>query len=179
VPGLNDAGEKHDEPLFPTEVMFYGHAVCWVLGETLEAARQGAARVEVDYEPLPALVSVHDAIEAGSYQGHQRTVSRGDAAAGLERPLPVQRRARDRRPGALLPGDQRRAGAGRRERPDLRPVSTQHPSETQDIVAHVLGVPRTRSPCSACAWGRFGGKEFQPHGLAAIAALGPRSPGTR
>ena len=31
VPGLNDAGEKHDEPLFPTEVMFYGHAVCWVL----------------------------------------------------------------------------------------------------------------------------------------------------
>ena len=28
VPGLNDAGEKHDEPLFPTEVMFYGHAVC-------------------------------------------------------------------------------------------------------------------------------------------------------
>ena len=36
--------------------------------------------------------------------------------------LPVQRRARDRRPGALLPGDPGRAGAGRRERPDLRPV---------------------------------------------------------
>src|SRR6516225_7302036 len=27
VPGLNDAGENHDEPLFPTEVMYYGHAV--------------------------------------------------------------------------------------------------------------------------------------------------------
>src|SRR5579884_1834688 len=85
VPGINDAGEKHDEPLFPSEVMFYGHAVCWVIGETLEAARQGADRVEVDYEPLPALVSVHDAIAAGSYQGHQRTVSRGDAEAGLAR----------------------------------------------------------------------------------------------
>ena len=85
VPGLNDAGEKHDEPLFPGEVMYYGHAVCWVLGETLEAARQGAANVEADYEPLAALVSVHDAIKAGSYQGHQRTVSRGDVAAGLER----------------------------------------------------------------------------------------------
>src|ERR1700683_4359085 len=46
VPGVNDAGEKHDEPLFPSEVMFHGHAVCWVLGETLEAARQGAAAVE-------------------------------------------------------------------------------------------------------------------------------------
>ena len=47
-PGVNDAGVKHDEPLFPSEVMFYGHAVCWVLGETLEAARLGAAAVEVD-----------------------------------------------------------------------------------------------------------------------------------
>src|SRR5688572_17190710 len=25
VPGVNDAGIKHDEPLFPTEVMFHGH----------------------------------------------------------------------------------------------------------------------------------------------------------
>ena len=37
VPGVNDAGVKHDEPLFPDVVMFVGHAVCWVLGETLEA----------------------------------------------------------------------------------------------------------------------------------------------
>ena len=44
VPGVNDAGVKHDEPLFPDEVCFYGHAVCWVLGETLEAARLGASR---------------------------------------------------------------------------------------------------------------------------------------
>ena len=44
VPGVNDGGEKQDEPLFPTEVMFYGQAVCWVLGETQEAARQGAKR---------------------------------------------------------------------------------------------------------------------------------------
>jgi len=62
VPGVNDAGVKHDEPLFPSEVMFYGHAVCWVLGETLEAARLGAAAVEVDAEPLPSCVTVRDAI---------------------------------------------------------------------------------------------------------------------
>ena len=34
-------GIKHDEPLFPSEVMYHGHSVCWVLGETLEAARRG------------------------------------------------------------------------------------------------------------------------------------------
>src|SRR3954451_12082068 len=64
VPGLNDAGEKQDEPLFPTEVMYYGHAVCWVLGETLDAARRGSEAIEVGYQPLPSLVGVRDAIAA-------------------------------------------------------------------------------------------------------------------
>ena len=36
VPGVNDAGVSDDEPLFPSEVMFHGHAVCWVLAETLD-----------------------------------------------------------------------------------------------------------------------------------------------
>ena len=174
VPGLNDAGEKHDEPLFPTEVMFYGHAVCWVLGETLEAARQGATRVEVDYELLPALVSVHDAIEAGSYQGHQRTVSHGDAAAGLEK-------ATYRFSGDLEIGGQEHfyletnaALALVDENGQIFvQSSTQHPSETQDIVAHVLGLPAHQVTVQCLRMGGgFGGKEFQPHGLAAVAALG-------
>src|SRR5690606_14109997 len=85
VPGVNDAGIHHDEPLCPGEVQYYGHAVCWVLGETLEAARLGAEAVEVEYEPLPALLSLSEAIEAGSFQGAQPTVSRGDAAGALQR----------------------------------------------------------------------------------------------
>ena len=143
VPGVNDAGEKHDEPLFPDEVMFYGHAVCWVLGETPDAARRGAEAIEVDYEPLPSLVSVREAIAAESFQGHQRTVRRGDVDAG-----PARRR-RTRFTGEFEFGgqehfyleSQRRAGPGRRERPDLRPV--QHPAPDAR--------PRTSSPtCSAC-----------------------------
>src|SRR6188472_1368659 len=82
VPGVNDSGVKHDEPLFPSEVMYVGHAVCWVLGETLEAARRGALAVEVDYEVLPALVTVEEAIEAGSFQGAQPMLQRGDVDAG-------------------------------------------------------------------------------------------------
>jgi xanthine dehydrogenase large subunit len=174
VPGLNDAGEKHDEPLFPTEVMFYGHAVAWVLGETLEAARQGAAAVTADYEPLPALVSVHDAIEAGSFQGTPRTVSRGDVAAGLEK-------ATYRFSGELEIGGQEhfyletQAALALVDEAGQIFVqsSTQHPSETQDIVAHVLGLPAHGVTVQCLRMGGgFGGKEFQPHGLAAIAALG-------
>ena len=77
VPGVNDAGIKHDEPLFPTEVMFHGHAVCWVLGETLEAARLGAAAVEVDVEPLPAYLTITEAITAESFQGAMPRMQRG------------------------------------------------------------------------------------------------------
>jgi xanthine dehydrogenase large subunit len=83
VPGVNDAGVKQDEPLFPGEVMFHGHAVCWVLADTIEAARLGAAAVEVDYEPLPALVTIREAIAANSFQGGQPHMKRGDVHAAL------------------------------------------------------------------------------------------------
>jgi xanthine dehydrogenase large subunit len=174
VPGLNDAGEKHDEPLFPDEVMYYGHAVCWVLGETLEAARLGSEAIAVSYQPLPSLVGVRDAIKAESFQGHQRTVSRGDADAGLS--ASVHRFA-----GELEYGGQEHfylecnaALALVDESGQLFvQSSTQHPSETQDIVAHVLGLSAHQVTVQCLRMGGgFGGKEFQPHGLAAVAALG-------
>lgn len=174
VPGVNDAGEKHDEPLFPTEVMYFGHAVCWVLGETLDAARRGAEAIRVEYEPLPSLVSVHDAIDAESYQGNHRTVARGDAQAGLAE-------AAHRFSGELEIGGQEHfyletncslAHVDESGQVFVQ-ASTQHPSETQDIVAHVLGVPSHRVTVQCLRMGGgFGGKEFQPHGLAAVAALG-------
>ena len=51
--------------------------------------------------------------------------------------------------------------------------STQHPTETQSIVAHVLGVPSHAVTVQCLRMGGgFGGKEMQPHGYAAVAALG-------
>jgi xanthine dehydrogenase large subunit len=69
-----DAGSfKHDEPAVPDESASTGHAVCWVLGETLEAARLGAAAVVLDSSRLPALVNVKDAIAgARAFQGASR-----------------------------------------------------------------------------------------------------------
>ena len=68
VPGENDSGPiRHDEPVFPTEVMFHGQPVAWVLGDTLAAAQEGAARLQASYEALPAILTIEQAIEAGSY----------------------------------------------------------------------------------------------------------------
>ena len=57
---------RDDEPLFPREVMFHRQPLAWVLGETSEAARRGASRVTAVYEPLPAILTIEQAIEAGS-----------------------------------------------------------------------------------------------------------------
>jgi xanthine dehydrogenase large subunit len=174
VPGVNDAGVKHDEPLFPSEVMFNGHAVCWVLGETLEAARLGAAAVEVDVEPLPALITVGEAIAAGSFQGAQPRLVRGDVQDGFTRAARVfsgeiefsgQEHFYLETHAALAYVDEG-------EQVFVQ-SSTQHPSETQEIVAHVLGRHSNEVTVQCLRMGgAFGGKEMQPHGFAAIAALG-------
>ena len=174
VPGVNDAGVKHDEPLFPTEIMFYGHAVCWVLGETLEAARLGAEAVQVEAESLPSHITVTEAIAAQSFQGGQPQVTRGDvdsALAGADRvfsgefEFSGQEHFYLETHAALAHVDE----AGQ----VFVQSSTQHPSETQEIIAHVLGRHNSEITVQCVRMGgAFGGKEMQPHGFAAIAALG-------
>ncbi|CAL9612894.1 Putative xanthine dehydrogenase molybdenum-binding subunit XdhA [Streptomyces sp. enrichment culture] len=179
VPGVNDAGMKHDEPLFPDEVMFHGHAVAWVLGETLEAARLGAAAVEVEIEELPSLITLQDAMAADSYHGARPVMETGDVDAGFADSAHV------------FTGEFQFAGqehfylethAALAQIDENGQVfvqsSTQHPSETQEIVSHVLGVPAHEVTVQCLRMGGgFGGKEMQPHGFAAVAALGAKLTG--
>ncbi|GAA2154370.1 xanthine dehydrogenase molybdenum binding subunit apoprotein [Humibacillus xanthopallidus] len=174
VPGLNDAGVKGDEPLFPDEACYVGQAVCWVLGETLEAARVGAAAVEVDYAPLPAIITVREAIAADAFQGGQPTLARGDVESGLAAATTVfageidiagQEHFYLETHASIALVDE----AGQ----VFVQSSTQHPSETQSIVAQVLARPSNAVTVQCLRMGGgFGGKEMQPHGLAAVAALG-------
>lgn len=174
VPGVNDAGIKHDEPLFPDHVMFYGHAVAWVLGETLEAARLGAEAVVVELEELPSIITVKEAIAAESFHGARPLMVAGDIDAGFEDSAHVYT-------GEFQFSDQEHfylethaALALIDENGQLFiQSSTQHPSETQEIVAHVLGLHSHEVTVQCLRMGGgFGGKEMQPHGFAAIAALG-------
>ncbi|MFJ1708020.1 xanthine dehydrogenase molybdopterin binding subunit [Kitasatospora sp. NPDC088346] len=179
VPGVNDAGMKHDEPLFPDEVMFHGHAVAWVLAETLEAARLGAAAVEVELDERPSLITLREAIEAGSFHGARPVMESGDVEAGFAESAHVFT-------GELQFSDQEHfylethaalAYVDEAEQMFVQ-SSTQHPSETQEIVAHVLGLHSHEVTVQCLRMGGgFGGKEMQPHGFAAIAALGARLTG--
>lgn len=174
VPGVNDAGVKHDEPLFPSEVCFRGHAICWVLGESLEAARLGASRVEVSYEPLPSLVTVTEAIAAESFQGARPTVRRGEPEAQWDACAHVFEGEFEFAGQEHFYLETHCALALVDENGQIFvQSSTQHPSETQEIVAHVLGLASHDVTVQCLRMGGgFGGKEMQPHGFAAIAALG-------
>ncbi|MGP3689658.1 xanthine dehydrogenase molybdopterin binding subunit [Streptomyces sp. IBSNAI002] len=179
VPGVNDAGMKHDEPLFPDEVMFHGHAVAWVLAETLEAARLGAAAVEVELDEKPSVITLREAIEADSFHGARPVMLTGDVDAGFEDSTHVFE-------GEFQFSDQEHfylethAALALVDENGQMFVqsSTQHPSETQEIVAHVLGLHSHEVTVQCLRMGGgFGGKEMQPHGFAAIAALGARLTG--
>jgi xanthine dehydrogenase large subunit len=175
VPGENDTGaSRRDEPLFPDEVQFHGQAVCWVLAETEEAAKLGAQKVKVEVTPLPAILTIEQAIEADSFHTEPGVIARGDVDEAL-RTAPHTAR------GELFLGGQEHfyletnAAIAHLDEADGVHVesSTQHPSETQEIVARVLGLPKNQVVVQALRMGgAFGGKEVQANTWAAVAAIG-------
>jgi len=175
VPGTNDSGPVvQDEILLPTDEIFYwGQAVAWVVAEGEEAARLGAEAVVAEYQPLEPILDLHSAIEARSFHGNPQVMGHGSIESHLAK-APHQLSGEVEIGGQdhfylethaswALPG------------PDggyQLFSSSQHPSETQTVVARVLGVPRNQvSVTSLRMGGGFGGKETQANPFAAIAAL--------
>ncbi len=175
VPGEGDSGpNRHDEPLFPIEIVHHSQAVAWVLADSLEAARLGAERVAAVYHPLPAILTIDDAIASESFHDGPFRLKRGDAQADYAESL-------HRLKGELRIGGQEHfyletqsAIAWLDESGGVAlQSSTQHPSETQEIVARVLGIPRHQVTVECLRMGgAFGGKEVQANAWAGIAALG-------
>jgi xanthine dehydrogenase large subunit len=174
VPGENDTGPaRHDEPLFPSEVGHHGQAVAWVAAETEELARLAAAKVLVSYEPLPAILSIEAAIAAGSFHTDLERIRRGEPEQALAS-------ARHRLEGELWVNGQEhfyletQAALAWVDEADSVFVqsSTQHPTETQEIVSRVLKRAKNQIVVQCLRMGGgFGGKETQANAWAAVAAL--------
>ncbi|MGO9258531.1 MAG: xanthine dehydrogenase molybdopterin binding subunit [Bryobacteraceae bacterium] len=175
VPGVNDTGPaRRDEPLLPAEVQYHSQPVAWVLAETAEAARLGAERVAAEYRPLDAVLTIEDALAQASFHSGPLVIERGDAAEAIAG-------SPHRLEGELRIGGQEHfyletqaSIAWLDETGGIAlHCSTQHPSETQEIVARVLGVPKHLVTVECLRMGgAFGGKETQASAYAAIAALG-------
>ncbi|MBA3519214.1 MAG: molybdopterin-dependent oxidoreductase, partial [Rhizobiales bacterium] len=177
IPGENDASPVfHDDPVFAEGVVQYaGQSLFAVAAESLDAARAASLLARVEYDDLPALITVEDALAADAdlptLPPHEMRL--GDAEAALAA-------APRRISGTLHVGGQDHfylegqvAYAIPGEGGDmLVHSSTQHPTEVQHNVAKVLGLPDNAVTVEVRRMGGgFGGKESQPALFAAIAAL--------
>lgn len=66
LPTATTGTDRTAEPLAREEVVFAGQPVAMVVAESEAAAEDGAELVLVDYEPLPVVVDVEQAMEPGS-----------------------------------------------------------------------------------------------------------------
>ena len=181
IPGKNDIGPiRPDEPLLPREVVEYeGQPVVAVAADTLDNAREAAKLVAIDYEILPAVLSLSEAVARELYVSPVQTMKRGDVDAELAR-------APHRLSGEFACGGQDHfylegqvALAVPGEGTDMAVYSsTQHPTEVQHGVAHLLGLPFNMVTVEVRRMGGgFGGKESQATLIAGIAAVLARKAG--
>ncbi|MFN4059319.1 MAG: xanthine dehydrogenase molybdopterin binding subunit [Paracoccus hibiscisoli] len=177
LPGVNDVSPngKNDDPIFAEGVVhFWGQPVFAVIAETRDQARRAAHKARIDYDGLPHALDPIAARDAGmGYVTDPLMLKRGDAAAAM---VDAPRRITGRfavggQDHFYLEGQIALAIPGEDDEVALH-VSTQHPSEVQHMVAHVLGVPSNAVVVNVRRMGGgFGGKETQMNLFACVAAV--------
>ncbi|WP_085027419.1 xanthine dehydrogenase molybdopterin binding subunit [Ensifer aridi] len=180
IPGENDISpaHKHDDPVFATgKVEFHGQPIFAVIATSRDAARRAAAKVKIEYRDLPHVTDVVEAAAANyPLVIDPLKLERGDIDAGFARARHVVEG--EMRIGGqdhfYLEGHISFAIPGEDDEVTVF-ASTQHPSETQHMVAKVLGVPSNAVTVNVRRMGGgFGGKETQANLFAAVAALAAR-----
>jgi xanthine dehydrogenase large subunit len=168
----------HDEPLLVEEICtFRGQPIVVIAAESREAILAAKAVIKVDYEELAPILSIDDAIAAKSFIGETRYIRRGDAAGAMATAEHVLE-------GVFANGGQdhfylesQAALVYPGEHGSLTVhSSTQHPTEVQEVIAHLLGIDMSQVVVIAKRMGgAFGGKEAQATHPAAMAALVART----
>ncbi len=181
VPGELDIGPilPGDPLLADGKVEYVGQPVLAVAATDLDTARKAAMAAIIEYEDLPAVLSVEEALEKELFVAESHKQQRGDAAAGL-------RKAKHVIEGSLHIGGQEHfyletqvsAVVPTEDGGSLVFTSSQNPTEVQKLVAKVLGVSMNKVVIDTRRMGGgFGGKETQAAGPACMAAVVARLTG--
>ncbi|HET9670927.1 MAG TPA: xanthine dehydrogenase molybdopterin binding subunit [Casimicrobiaceae bacterium] len=181
IPGMNDVGPiVADDPIFAERVVqFAGQPIFAVAATSVNAARRAVERARLDVVPLPAILTIDEALAAESYVLPPVHVVRGDPQRALAA-APHRLRGHCENGGQdhfYLEGQvslaiPREAGGMHIH------VSTQHPGEVQLLVARALRLA-AHDVVVECRrmGGGFGGKETQMTLFACVAALLARKTG--
>ncbi len=165
IPGVNDVAPiLSGEPCLAAGTADYaGHVVAAVAADSLALARQAVKRVKVDYEKLTPVLSIEDALAAESYTCAPQILVRGDPDGALAA-APHRLRGRLETGGQdhfYLEGQVAMA-LPRDDGSMLVLSSTQHPTEVQHGVAHLLGLPFAAVDGRGAAHGRCLRRQGEP-----------------
>lgn len=181
VPGELDIGPvlAGDPLLADGKVEYLGQPVLAVAAKDLETARRAAMAAIIEYEDLPPVLSVKEALEKELFVTESHKQQRGDSAAGLKRAKHVIE-------GSLHIGGQEHfyletqvsSVVPTEDGGMMVFTSSQNPTEVQKLVASVLDVPMHKVVIDMRRMGGgFGGKETQAAGPACMAAVVARLTG--
>ena len=164
-----------DEPLLVDDGIctFRGQPIVVVAAETRQAVDAAKRAVRIEFEELKPFLTIDDAIAAQSFIGETRYIRRGDADAalasaehvleGVFHNLGQDHFYLESQAALVQPG----------EHGEMHVLSsTQHPTEVQEVIAHLLGLQMNQVVVTTKRMGgAFGGKEAQATHPAAMAAL--------
>ncbi|MCI2808404.1 xanthine dehydrogenase molybdopterin binding subunit [Eoetvoesiella caeni] len=175
VPGEKYHGPyQDDEPVFADgKVEYLGQPMFAVAATSHDLARRAVSLAKIEYEDLDPVLTVEEGAARKSYVLPPVHISKGNVPSLLEQ-------GPNRHQGELHCGGQEQfylegqvAYAMLGENNEIQLYSsTQHPSEMQAMVAHILGqaAHTVKVQCRRMGGG-FGGKESQSWPFAAAAAL--------
>ncbi|KAK4971950.1 hypothetical protein LTR66_011350, partial [Elasticomyces elasticus] len=170
-----------DEVFFAVDEVFTaGQPIGMILATSAKQAEAGARVVKVDYEELPAIFTIEEAIVKESYFDHYRYINIGDTEKAFKEADHVFT-------GVARMGGQEHfyletnacVAIPRPEDGEMEIwSSTQNPSETQSYIAQVTGVAANKIVSKVKRLGGgFGGKETRSIQLAGICATAAKKTG--
>jgi len=92
-----DLHDMADNLLAHDKALYHGHAVAAVAATSLEIAREAASLIEIEYEPLPPVLSIDQAIAEDAPILHPEMTTRGAPQTAAPRPTNVAGRMELRR----------------------------------------------------------------------------------
>ncbi len=175
IPGENQMGPViHDEPCLAEKVVtFVGQAIALIAAENKDALLQAEKLIEIEYETLDAILDIETSIAKNNILAPQRKIERGNVDLALKNsPHTFKGELKtngqehwylETQTALAVPGEGKEI---------MVHASSQNPTETQAIVAEVLGISKNEVEVEVKRMGGgFGGKETQGNHVAAWAAL--------
>jgi len=174
IPGRNDVGAVHDgDPIFPKKAEYFGQPLFAVAATSTELARKAVLKAKVTYKTLKPVIDIKEALRKKLFVLKGRKIKRGNPSKKINK-------AKNFLKNYFALGSQEHfslegqiAFVIPKEDNDFKIYSsTQHPSETQQIIAKMLNQKNNTINVEVRRiGGGFGGKETQSFIFAAICTL--------